>query len=100
MPGGRHGQLLVEADSISGSTRNHPATGQRDARIPAPAPSEKPPAEVLDDGLLMSRVDNDVQLLQDLVDLYLGDYPRLLDEIRAALGRKDSPGPCKEALIA
>jgi len=57
--------------------------------IPAPAPSEKPPVEVLDDALLMSRVDNDLQLLQDLVDLYLGDYPRLLDEIRAALGRKD-----------
>jgi PAS domain S-box-containing protein len=57
--------------------------------IPAPAPFEKPPAEVLDEAMLMSRVDNDLQLLQDLVDLYLGDYPRLLDEMRAALGRKD-----------
>jgi PAS domain S-box-containing protein len=58
--------------------------------IPAAAPSEKTPAEVLDEASLMSRVDNDLQLLRDLVDLYLGDYPRLLDEIRAALGRKDS----------
>jgi len=57
---------------------------------PSAAPSEKTPAEVLDEALLMSRVGDDLLLLQDLVDLYLGDYPRLLDEIRAALGRKDS----------
>ncbi len=58
--------------------------------IPAAAPAEEASAEVLDEAALMSRVDNDLQLLRDLVDLYLGDYPRLLDEIRAGLGRKDS----------
>jgi len=57
--------------------------------VPAPAPAEKAPAEVLDEALLMSRVDHDLQLLRDLVDLYLGDYPRLVDEIRAALQNKD-----------
>jgi len=58
--------------------------------ITLPAPAEKPPAEVLDEAVLMSRVDNDLQLLRDLVDLYLGDYPRLVNEIRAALERKDA----------
>jgi len=58
--------------------------------LPPPTPAEKPPAEVLDEALLLARVDNDLQLLRDLVDLYLGDYPRLVDEIRAGLERKDA----------
>jgi CheY-like chemotaxis protein/HPt (histidine-containing phosphotransfer) domain-containing protein len=58
--------------------------------VPALAPAERPPADVLDEGVLMSRVDNDLQLLRDLIDLYLGDYPHLVDEIRAALERKDA----------
>jgi HPt (histidine-containing phosphotransfer) domain-containing protein len=44
----------------------------------------------LDEAVLMSRVDNDLQLMQDLIDLYLADYPRLVDEIRTALERKDA----------
>jgi CheY-like chemotaxis protein len=58
--------------------------------IPTPAPPEKPPAEVLDEALLASRVDNDPQLLRDLVDLFLEECPRLVDEIRVALDRKDA----------
>jgi len=56
----------------------------------AHAPPEKPPAEVLDEALLMSRVDNDPQLLRDLVDLFLEECPRLVDEIRVELDRKDA----------
>jgi len=58
--------------------------------ISTDAPSEEPPREVLDEALLMSRVDNDHQLLRDLVDLFLEDYPRLLDQIRVALEKKDA----------
>jgi HPt (histidine-containing phosphotransfer) domain-containing protein len=58
--------------------------------IPTHAPPEKPPVEVLDEALLMSRVDNDPQLLRDLVDLFLEECPRLVGEIRVALDRKDA----------
>jgi HPt (histidine-containing phosphotransfer) domain-containing protein len=46
--------------------------------------------EVLDEALLVSRVDSDPQLLRDLVDLFLEECPRLVDEIRVALDRKDA----------
>jgi PAS domain S-box-containing protein len=58
--------------------------------IPTHAPVEKPPVEILDEALLVSRVDNDPQLLRDLVDLFLEDGPRLVNEIRVALDRKDA----------
>ena len=53
-------------------------------------PPEETPKEVLDDALLMSRVDNDPQLLRDLVDLFFEECPRLMDEIRVALEKKDA----------
>jgi len=53
-------------------------------------PVEELPKEVLDEALLMSRVDNDAQLLKDLVDLFLTECPRLLDEIRAGLDKKEA----------
>ena len=58
--------------------------------IPTHAPPEKPPVEVLDEALLVSHVDSDPQLLRDLVDLFLEECPRLVDEIRVALDRKDA----------
>jgi PAS domain S-box-containing protein len=60
--------------------------------IPIPAPPEKPPAEVLDEVLFWSHVDSDAQLLRDLVDIFLEECPRLVDEIRVALNRKDAKG--------
>jgi len=56
----------------------------------SPVPPEETPKEVLDEAALMSRVDNDPQLLRDLVDLFLAEYPRLLDEIRVAFDKKDA----------
>jgi len=38
--------------------------------IPADAPAEKPPVEVLDEALLASHVDSDPQLLRDIVGLF------------------------------
>src|SRR5208283_5013132 len=60
--------------------------------IPSNAPPEKPPVEVLDEALLVSHVDSDPQLLRDLVDMFLEECPRLVDEIRVALDRKDAKG--------
>jgi CheY-like chemotaxis protein len=58
--------------------------------IPIIAPPEVPLVEVLDEALLVSHVDNDPQLLRDLVDLFMEECPRLVDEIRVALDRKDA----------
>jgi len=58
--------------------------------IPIHAPPEKPPVEVLDEALFVSHVDNDPQLLRDLVDLFVEECPRLVEEIRVALERKDA----------
>jgi CheY-like chemotaxis protein len=58
--------------------------------IPALAPPEELPVEVLDEALFVSRVDGDPQLLRDLVDLFLEECPRLVGEIRVALERKDA----------
>ena len=58
--------------------------------IPTHGPPEKPQAEVLDEAQLVSRVDSDPQLLRDLVDLFLEECPRLVDDMRVALDRKDA----------
>jgi len=58
---------------------------------------EGAPKEVLDEPLLMSRVDNDPQLLKDLVDLFLEECPRLLEEIRVALDKKDAKAAARGA---
>jgi PAS domain S-box-containing protein len=58
--------------------------------VPTHALPQEPPDEVLDEALLVSRVDRDPQLLRDLVDLFLEECPRLVDEIRLALDRKDA----------
>jgi CheY-like chemotaxis protein len=58
--------------------------------IPTNVLLEAAPEELLDEPLLMSRVDNDPQLLNDLVDLFLEECPRLLEEIRVAIDKKDA----------
>jgi len=65
--------------------------------ISTPIPPEEPPKEVLDEALLMSRLDNDAQLLKDLVDLFLEECARLLDEIRVALDKKDAKAAARGA---
>jgi len=58
-------------------------------RVPPGKPAAKPSMELLDEELLMSRVDGDKELLKDLVDLFLDEYPRVLEGIRVALGKGD-----------
>jgi PAS domain S-box-containing protein len=76
----RHQDLF---DTIQALVMNVP-------NIPTHAPPEEPSVEVLDEALLVSRVDSDPQLLRDLVDLFLEQCPRLVDEIKVALDRKDA----------
>lgn len=48
--------------------------------------------EVLDYGALLARVDRDMELLQEIVRLFLTDCPRHLAELHAALARGDQDG--------
>ena len=45
---------------------------------------------VLDRELAMTRVGGDTELLKELADLFLEEYPRLMGELRAALERGDA----------
>jgi len=60
--------------------------------VPLNGRVEKEPGDILDEALLMSRVDGDAELLNDLVDLFLGEYPHRLEEIRAAIEKQDARG--------
>jgi CheY-like chemotaxis protein len=60
----------------------------------APAPDQppaaaSPPARVLDQTKLLGRVGGDVELLDELIGLFLGEYPNQLASARAALAAKD-----------
>jgi PAS domain S-box-containing protein len=57
--------------------------------IPLNGRAENNPEDILDEAVLLSRVDGDAQLLIDLVDLFLGEYPHLLEEIRTAIEKED-----------
>ena len=57
---------------------------------PAPAPPESPAEVIVDEPLLVSHVDNDRELLRDLVDLFLAECPRLLNDIKTALDKRDA----------
>jgi HPt (histidine-containing phosphotransfer) domain-containing protein len=45
---------------------------------------------LLDQDLAMSRVGGDAELLKELADLFLEEYPRLLAELRLGLERRDA----------
>jgi HPt (histidine-containing phosphotransfer) domain-containing protein len=46
----------------------------------------------LDEALALSRVGGDYDLLREVVELFLGDYPRELDLIRTAVATRDATG--------
>lgn len=45
---------------------------------------------VLDREVALSRVGGDAELLKEIAVLFLGEYPKMLDELRAAAGRGDA----------
>lgn len=44
----------------------------------------------LDESLALSRVGGDRDLLREVVELFLNDYPDVLEKIRAAVSRRDA----------
>jgi PAS domain S-box-containing protein len=75
-------QQLFEAiaDVVSGGAAAGPA-----------APPVSPAAEVLDKAEALGRVGDDVELLKELVGLFLESCPRQLAELRQAVARRDAP---------
>jgi CheY-like chemotaxis protein len=55
----------------------------------SPAPAGGVSA-ILDLRKALARIDNDLGLFQELVEIFVDDYPRLLAEIREALAQKDA----------
>jgi CheY-like chemotaxis protein len=47
--------------------------------------------QVLDKDAALAEVGGNVRLFRELAGLFLDEYPRLLDEIRQAIGRRDAP---------
>jgi two-component system, sensor histidine kinase and response regulator len=46
--------------------------------------------EVFDKDEVMERVDGDIELLMDMVELFIADYPKLMSNIKNAIIQKDS----------
>jgi two-component system sensor histidine kinase/response regulator len=46
----------------------------------------------LDESLALSRVGGDVDLLREVVELFLDDYPNALSKLRTAVNSHDAPG--------
>jgi PAS domain S-box-containing protein len=57
--------------------------------VAPPAPREKQLPE-FDEEALLDRVDGNQKLLRELVEIFLDDSPKLLEEIKLALKRKDT----------
>jgi PAS domain S-box-containing protein len=59
--------------------------------VPAPVVEARPPAEpIFDRAELMNRVEGDVELLQELLDLFRDSCPRQLVDLQEAIARRDS----------
>jgi len=56
---------------------------------PAAAAAVTPPGKVLDPDALMARLDGDTGLLGEIVELFLDSAPRLMRELKKALGARD-----------
>jgi two-component system sensor histidine kinase/response regulator len=54
------------------------------------ATAERPEAAPLDAGTLLAGFGGNRKLLGEVIDLYLADTPRILDEARRALARRDA----------
>jgi two-component system, sensor histidine kinase and response regulator len=59
---------------------------------PSPPPEPQPTPDAFDMAATLERVDGDLELMKELVGLFLGECPRRMAEIREAIGRRDGPG--------
>ena len=53
--------------------------------------------KVMDVSLVLARLEGDMQLLKDMVGLFLEDYPRLLSEVQEAIAHGDSQALARAA---
>jgi CheY-like chemotaxis protein/HPt (histidine-containing phosphotransfer) domain-containing protein len=51
--------------------------------------AQVPVSEVMDQGAALARVGNDPELLQELAELFLQEYPRILHELHGAVAERD-----------
>jgi CheY-like chemotaxis protein len=67
-------------------------------RLAADAPADRPAAltesadEIFDEATAIERVQGDVELLKELVDIFFKEYSHLMPEIRAAIAANDAAG--------
>jgi CheY-like chemotaxis protein len=60
------------------------------AVAPTPAPGATAPAPAFDRAAALERTDGDVELLKELVGLFLDECPRRMVELREAIARRDA----------
>jgi signal transduction histidine kinase/CheY-like chemotaxis protein len=58
--------------------------------IPTSESEETYPDEVVDERMLLSRVEGDTHLLADVLDLFLEEYPQLMEKMRIAVEKGDT----------
>ena len=69
-----------------------------DDTIPkAAAPVALPDVEILDREALLHRIGGDWELLNEIVDLFLDEAPRLVADVRTALARNDTSTALRSA---
>jgi HPt (histidine-containing phosphotransfer) domain-containing protein len=82
-------ELFAELDRLTGN----PLHEREAPSEPAPAPT----AEPFDCAAQLDRVEGDVELLADLIQIFLSDLPRQVDALRKAVGEQDFKGIEREA---
>jgi two-component system sensor histidine kinase/response regulator len=87
-------ELWVAIQPYCSAARGAPADGPV-ADVPA-APAVSPSA-VLDRTALLDRVGGDVNMLKQVVDLFLGECPKTLRNIQSAFDNQDAAGLTKAA---
>jgi CheY-like chemotaxis protein len=70
---------------------------ERFSKVDSPAEGESTEREVFDREAALARVEGDVELLEEIVELFLDEAPGLLTSIRESAGRRDGEGLERDA---
>lgn len=96
-------ELAAIVESLAGPVGGSPEAEQRAQETTATAWAPEPSLDgqagspaassgAIDREALMARVENDLGLLEEMIEIFFESSPKLLGEIEAAVGRKDGPG--------